>query len=126
MENPDWLKLCSKQFQAAIDMVQLHAGDATVFIVFVEDIPENFLQPFSGGDMRIQGDAVGMPEAQRTHIIKAKNMIGMSMGINNCIQPRDALANGLLAEIRRGINEHAAVSILQHDRGPGAAVLWLN
>src|SRR5947209_5899286 len=103
-------------------MVELDAGYSTIFVIFVKDVTEDFLHGGRRLRMRVEGNPVWPPEAQRTHIIKPQDMVGMRVSVDHRIQPGDAFPDGLLSEIGRGIDEHAAVTILQHDGRPGTAV----
>src|SRR5207302_2652985 len=83
---------------------------------------EHALQGLSRIRMRVKRNLVRVAEAQRTNIIKPQHVVGVGVSIEDGIQPLHPFANGLLAKIRRGIDEHASLCILEHDRGPGAAV----
>src|SRR5260370_14789345 len=49
-------------------------------------------------------------------------MVGMSVRVEHRIQAGDALADRLRVKVRRGIDEHNFVRVLDHHRGSSAAV----
>src|SRR5205807_2936898 len=71
------LEAGAKKFQRSIDVVHLYPCQAAIFIVRIENIPENILQGFRGLRVRIKRYLVRVAEAQGTHIIQAQDMVGM-------------------------------------------------
>ena len=62
--------------------------------------------------MRIERDLSFALEAERPYVVKPQNMVGMSMRVQDCVDALDVLANGLLAEIRRGVDQHGVAVVL--------------
>src|SRR5215471_3084900 len=115
MENLYRFKTGAEQFQRTVNVIDLDARNSAVFVVGIKDVFENFLQGNCGVRKRVERNLLRAAEAQRPDIIESKHMIGVCMGVDDRIQAADPLADSLLAEIRRGIDEHATLRILQHD-----------
>src|SRR5215470_4167067 len=122
MENLYRFKAGAEQFQRTVNVVDLDAGNSAVFVVGIKNVFENLLQGDCGLRKRVERNLLRAAEAQRPYVVQPENMIRVRMGVNDCIQAADPLADSLLAEIRRGIDEHATLRILQHDRRPGTIV----
>jgi len=74
--------------------------------------------------MRVQRQPVRLvQEAQRTQVVDAEDMVGVGVCIEHGIQVANVLANRLLAEIRRRIDENGMSVVFHQHRRPGAAVM---
>src|SRR6476469_1258709 len=106
------LKACAKKFHRSVETVHLNLGDPAKFVVRFKNIAKNTLQAFSRGFMRIQRYLSFALEAERTHVVQSQDMVSVGMRVQDGVNAFDALANGLLAEIRRGIDQHGVAVIL--------------
>ncbi len=126
VDDLDRLKTRAEKLDRSVDVVHLHARQAAVFVIRIEDVTEHALHGLGGIRVRVQRNLVGMAEAQGPNIVKPEHVVGVSMSIEDGIQPLYPLANGLLAKVGRGIDDHAPLRIFEHDRGPGAAVAGID
>ena len=75
--------------------------------------------------------SLAMGEAQRAEVIQAKDVVSVSVGIEDSIDIADAEAQCLMAEIRPGVDEYAmrrrgvAVLPFDGDGGTEAPVAWI-
>src|SRR5437588_2620558 len=115
-------KAGSKQFYRTIDRIQFNLCQPTVLVVGVEDIPEHGSQEFGSFRPRIERNFPSPMKAQRTQIINSQTVIGVGVSIENRIELADLLTDGLLTEIRSGVNEYSLTVIFHQHRGPGATV----
>src|SRR5262249_15694091 len=116
------LKPRSEQVQRAVDPLHLYAGDAPVLVRSVKNVTEDSLHGFRSRVKGVQRDLLLAAETKRTHVVETQDVVGVSMGINDGVDVRNVLADGLLAKVRRGVNDYTAAAVLQHDRGASAAV----
>ena len=66
-------------------------------------------QHFFRGLRRVQGNVTAFAkdcEAQRSKIIKAENMIGVPVRVENSVHASQSAAQSLLAEVWTGIDDH--------------------
>src|SRR6267154_6868239 len=73
--------------------------------------------------MGIERNLAFAPEAEWSHVVKPKNMVGMSVRIKDGVKPFDVLAKRLLTEIRRSIDEDRVAVELYQNRRTGAPVM---
>src|SRR5689334_3006208 len=123
MKDSHRLETGAKQFQRAVDQVHLYSGNSTVFVLCVEDILEHSLQGLRCGAVSIEWNLIAAAKAQWPDIVKTQNMVGMTMSIENGIEACNALANCLLAKIRRRVDQHTAAFVLEHDRRASPAIV---
>ena len=64
-----------------------------------------------------------MAIAERTKIVKPENVIGVAVRVKHGVKVANMLADGLLAEVRSGIDEHAFAAVLDQNGRPGTAVV---
>src|SRR5579864_4904669 len=67
--------------------------------------------------MRVEWNLAFTPEAERPYVVQAQNVVSVRVRIKHRVKPLDLFSNRLLAEIRRGVNQHrVAVVFHQHRR----------
>jgi hypothetical protein len=54
-------------------------------------------------------------KVQRANVVKTKNVIGMTVSNENCVEPFQAEAQRLLTKVRRRIHEHRAPRVLDNN-----------
>ena len=64
-----------------------------------------------------------MAKAERAKIVDAQNMVSVTVSVEHGIKFANARADGLLAKIGSGIDEHTLSTILDEYRRPGTAVV---
>ena len=63
---------------------------------------------------------------QDPHVVDPGDMVGMRVGKQHRIRPRDAVGQKLGSHIRRCIDQKSLITrIFYHDAGPGPPVAWL-
>ena len=101
----------SKDIDGTIDRLQFNLRQSTVLIVGVEDVAEDIAQNPRGvfaGVQRNLGAAGNARKTQRPNIIESKDVVGMAVGVNDRVDLADLLADGLLTEVGRGVDENGA------------------
>src|SRR5262249_48894612 len=73
MQNPYRFKASAEQFQRTVNVVDLNAGNPTVFVVRIENVFEDLLQGDSGLRKRVKRNLLRAAETQRPHIVQPKN-----------------------------------------------------
>jgi hypothetical protein len=66
---------------------------------------------------------VARKAATSPQVVDAENMVGVGMGVEHGIDPRNILAHGLRVKIRSGVDEHDLAVILKHDGRPRPPVV---
>src|SRR5208283_4031152 len=115
-----------KQFQRPIHRPYLDLREPTVLVVRLEDVPEDVAQHLLGHSAGKQWNLSAAGDswkAERPDIVQPKNMVGVAVGVKHGINFLDALANGLLAEIRCSVDKYRTSVPLHHHRGTRAAVV---
>ena len=56
-----------------------------------------------------------MPKVERANVVEAEDVIGVAMRDEHSVEPLQSLSQGLLAEIRRGVNEDGLPRVLYED-----------
>ena len=116
----------AEQVHRPIDRPQLDLRQAAILVIRVEDVAENAAQSLRRGVAGVQrnlsaaGDA---RKAERPHVVEPENVVGVAVGVKHRVDLANALADGLLAKVGRGVDEHGVPVPLHHDRGPRAAVM---
>ena len=115
-----------QQWEWSEDLVQFHLRKAAVLVVVVEDVLEDrtyHVGRLSPGVERQTPAAGHAGIGQRPQIVESQNVVGMAVGVQHGVQPRDPLPYGLFAEVRSAVDEDAMAVPFDHHRRPGAAVV---
>src|SRR3984885_15365912 len=63
-----------------------------------------------------------LPVVERPHVVQAHNVVGVRVREQNRVHARDPRAQGLIAKVWRGVDQHAVITILDVNRRPKALV----
>lgn len=88
----------------------------------VESVVERFFESGESKGIGIDRDAVSVFDGVGAEIIKAGDMIGVAVGVEDRIEAGDGGAEGLGAKIGRGIDDDAERAVLDPNGGAKAAV----
>src|SRR6185437_7116864 len=113
MDNFHRLKGRAKELHRSIEAVHLHPRNPAKFVIRLENVPKDIFQAVCRGSVSVERDFAFALEAERAYVVQAQNVIGVSVRIKDSVKPLDLFANCLLAEIRRGIDQHRA-SVIFH------------
>ncbi len=105
---------------------QLYLRQTAILVIRLEDVAENGTQRLRRGIAGIKGDfstAGHAGEAERPHIVESENVIGVAVGIKHGVNFANAFADGLLAEVGRGVDENGVPIPLHHDRRSRAPIV---
>ena len=110
-------------FDRWIKEPQIEVRHAAPFnMPFIEDVGEFDRKFFGRPLVSIDRDGLFLGEIVGADIVDAMAVIGMGVGIENCVEPLDLFAQRLLAEVRAGVNEDALAVDLEPDRRSGAVI----
>src|SRR5271157_1445915 len=115
-----------KQLQRPIHGMYLNLGEAAVFVIRFEDVAKDAAQHLRGliaGEERNLSASGCTREAERPDVVQPENVIGVAVRVEYGVDLPDALTDGLLAEVRRGVNEDGVSVPLHHHRGTRAAIV---
>src|SRR5271166_4678889 len=115
-----------KQLQRPIHRAYLNLREAAVFVICLEDVAKDTAQHLRGcvaGEERDLAASRGAREAERPNIVQPENVVSVTVRVEYRVDLPDALANGLLAEVRRGVDEHRVTVPLHHHRRTRAALV---
>src|SRR3954452_23473496 len=105
----------------------MNFGQGGVIGIAVENILEDTFDLVRGRRTGVKRHrAFLVAKAQRTEIIEPENVIGMCVGVEDRVDARDALANGLRVEVGRGVYENDAAVISDHHRWSRAPVVRMD
>jgi hypothetical protein len=90
-----------------------------------EDIGEGVDDTGEGFGGGVEGDVVVLEEVEGANVVETKDVIGVGVGIKDGIEVVESGAEGLVAQVRRGVNEDAGGAELEQDRGAEAFVAWV-
>src|ERR1700690_411918 len=124
VDHRDWLKACPEQLDRSLKRFEFDLSQSTELVVCVENVAERAADEISRFRPRIQRELVGfVPKAERAQIIQAQDVIGVTVSVEDGVQFANVLADGLLTEVRRSIDEHSHATILHQHGGSGTAVV---
>ena len=129
VNNGDALEAGAEELKAGagcgVEAMQLHARAGGVAIFRAEGVLEDTLQGVRGGRVGEDRNAVGEPEAEGAEVIKAEDVIRVTVRVENGVDPAKILAECLGVEVRSGVDEDNVVVVLEAQRGPGATIAWV-
>ncbi len=121
--DPDGRKLEPKKIDGrAVEDVRYQPRPRGLRVALIEDIAKSEPQRADSFLRPIDRDHTALPVVERPHIIQPHHVIGMRMRKQNRVHPFHARAQGLVAEVGRGIYQHAPVAVLDVHRRPQAVV----
>jgi hypothetical protein len=85
-------------------------GPLTCFKETLEDIREDAPDDSKGVLVAVNGQSFPLPDIVRSNIIKSEDVVGVAVREQDCVQAVEANAEGLLAEIRAGVNYHVVAA----------------
>src|SRR5271155_2371504 len=113
--DPHRFEVRSEKIYRTVNRAQLELRQAAIFVIRVEDVAEHLAQECRRIGARVERQFSWLVnEAERTQIIDAKNVVGVSVGVENRIHALDLLANGLRVKIGRGVDKHDLARIFDH------------
>ena len=107
---------------SGIKYVSGEAGAAGFGGRLVEDVLKSAADGDEGFGGGVDGDIVFLHEVEGANIVEAEDVVGVGVGVEDGVEAVDLVAEGLIAEIGRGVNEDALVAEAQEDRGAEAFV----
>lgn len=87
-------------------------------ITGVEDVAETVPDICNGFSRAVNGNLTALPEIKRAYVVEAHDMVGMRMREQNGIHSFDPGAQGLLAQIGRGVNKDAVAPVFHQNGRP--------
>src|ERR1700722_4224989 len=106
--------------------MQFHLWQSTKHMSWFKDVLKHIAQKVAGMRGGVKRHLAWLMQIrQRTQIVDAEDVIGVSMGIEHGIELLDIFAQRLLAKIRSGIDEHVPPGIAEQHRRTSAAVPWI-
>jgi len=79
-------------------------GFPTPFLGAAECIREYAAQFRNGGFVAVDRQGLLLPIGEHPQIVKAKNMVGVAVGVEDCINPVNVVGQGLQAEFGSSID----------------------
>lgn len=73
----------------------------------------------------VDRDFVLLHEVERPHVVKAQNMVGMSMRKEDGIEPFDSESQSLVAEVGRSVNQDMALPATQQNGWPQPLITFV-
>ena len=117
-----WDKGERAQGEGSSDGVRFRANVSGATVFEVEGVIESFFEAGESKGIGIDGDAVSVFNGVRAEIIKAGDMIGVAVGVEDGIETGNGGAEGLGAKIGRGIDDDAQRAVFDPNGGAKAAV----
>lgn len=102
--------------------VQVDTGAGGIAVDGAECVLEDALDDGSGFVVGVERDAFRTVEAERAKIVHAEDVIGVGMSVENRVDGVDVLADGLVMEVRAGVDEDGVLVVVDGDAGASAAI----
>src|SRR5581483_1845470 len=102
-------------------LLELDLGQPAVLVIVVKNVAEDAAQRSQRFRMGVERNVAGA-EAERAQVVEAQDVIGVAVGVEHGVERADAFADGLLAEVGRGVDEHGVAIELHQHRGTRAPV----
>jgi hypothetical protein len=105
----------AEQFKRAADLSGIQPWPVSIIDILTKNIAE--ISPDGCNRLRgtVNGNRPARDEVERSQIVDAVDMVGMSVGIENRVDMLDFLPQGLLPQISGGIDENVSASIGDQD-----------
>ena len=91
------------------------AGGITLGGVCGEGVVEDTFECAGGWVVGVDGQVAIDVEAEWSQIVKAKDVVGVAVGVEHCIDAPDAFPEGLCMEVGAGIDEDCALVVDEAD-----------
>ncbi len=105
------------------EQVQLDAGAGGVAIDGAEGVVEDAADDGGGGLVGKEREVCGVFEGEGAKVVHAEDMVGVVVGVEDGVDAREVLAEGLRVEVWAGIDQHSMGAVLQADRRTSPAIL---
>ncbi len=106
MEQRQGNKRDAEKFKRALDGVERYARHGAERRLVVENILEDAADDAKRFFVAVDGERGPLPDIVGANVIKPEDVVGMAVRQQNGVEAFQANAEGLLAEVRRGINHH--------------------
>src|SRR5215471_8566642 len=116
-------KVRAKQGQLAVQRLELNLCQGRVVGIRLENVVERSGDLARGLRIGVKRNFLRPAKAQRTHILKTENVVGMRVRVKDRVDAVEFLADRLGAEVGRGVDQDHVSGIFHRDRGTGAAVV---
>jgi hypothetical protein len=102
--------------------VRFRADVGGIAVIDVKGVIKRLVEAGEGVGIRINGDPIPVFDRVGPEVVKAGDVIGMAVGVNDGIEAGNPGPEGLGAEVGRGVDDHAEFVVLKPDRRSEAAV----
>ena len=112
----------AEKFEGSCYYIECDPRDGAESGLIVKHIRERAAQDLEGFFITVNGKSSSLVDVEGANIVEPEDVVGMSMGQQNGMEGIDSLAQGLLAKIGRGVDNHV-VSVSREEQGRARAVV---
>src|SRR5579863_9950384 len=113
----------AKEIERPVDDVRIELGDPSVRIRLVENVLEDTPDVLHRRAVSVNGNRLALAKVEDANVIQTQQVIGVGVRKNDGVEPRHALAQRLLAEVGRRVDDHGSPVELEQHRRPGSLVV---
>src|ERR1041384_7892239 len=85
--------------------------------------PRSTLFPYTTLFRSVERDLSVRAKRQRAQVVESQDVISVRVRVEHGVELLDALADGLFAKIRAGVDQYAPAVVVHQHRGPGTPVV---
>ena len=122
MQQRDGDEARAEQLRRSVQHVGRHLRHSPKGRVAAKDVVEGPADGLNRFAAAVNGDRALLVEIEGSDVVQPQDVVRVGMREQHGIQPRQASAQGLEAEVRCGVNDHVAPSVLHQERRTGAFV----
>lgn len=104
------------------DPVKLDASAGGIAVLGAKGVFEDALEGLRGGVVGVDREIAFDVKAERTEVVEAHDVVGVTVGVEDGVDAANALANSLGVEVRAGVDEDGVAVVEEADGRPGATV----
>src|SRR5438067_11411351 len=116
------IKTQPEQVQRTIEGVHFQLGQRAVFVSGIKNVLKHGAHKIGDVLTCVQRNAPFAVEAERTQIVNAQDMVGVSVRVEYGVDATNLFTNRLLAEVGCAVNQNRTVVVFNEERGTRAAV----
>ena len=122
----DALEAGSEEIEACagrgVDAVKFDAGAGGIAVFGAEGVLEDSLDGRGGVVVGVDGEVAFGVKAEGAEVVEAHDVVGVAVGVEDCIDAADVFADGLGVKVRTSVDEDGVAVVGEANGWPGAAV----
>jgi len=116
VDQRDWRDVCAEELDGTADGIDFDERDSADFGLAIKDVGKGAAKHIERFGVRENGKRRFLADVEGANVVKAKNVIGVSVGEKYRVQTLETDAQSLLAKIGRGVDNNMVAVAGEKDR----------